>query len=133
MHTEGRSLHLPGHLLAVVLPGLGLTQVQVPQAHCPQAPKAIQIRVCYVDAILMLAYQHYPVDGHFFSIWGPGSFCRFLEFGPHLLVKLGGVTALESEDLLICCHAEDTLLDDSAGVCPDHLDIGVVIHCVNGA
>ena len=105
--------------------------MQVPQAHHPQAPKAVWIGVHHINVILMLAYQHDPVDGHLCSIRGLGPFHRLLEFGAHFLVKLGGVATFQSEDFAIRRHTEDALLDDHAGVCLGHLDVGAVVLGIN--
>ena len=73
------------------------------------------------------------------SQWPPlyrqrtGPLCGFLEFGAHLLVKLGGVAAFELEDFPICCDAEDALLDDGAGVHPGHINVAAVVFSVDVA
>ena len=106
--------------------------MKVPQAHHTQVPKAVRVTVGHVDAILVLVHQHYSVDGHLLSVRCLGSFRRLLEFGTHLLVELGSITALEPRDLLVGGHTEDTLFDDGADVRFGHCDIGTVVHRVEG-
>ena len=77
-------------------PAQGITQVQIPQAHCPGACKAIWVGIHHIYAIWTLAHQHHPVYGHLCVIWHPGALGRLLEFGADFLVELGCVTALLS-------------------------------------
>ena len=101
--------------------------MQVPQAHGSGASKAVGIRIGYVDPILTLTYQHDPVYGDLCRVRSLGSFCPLLEISAHLLVKFGGVAALESEGFMVCCYAEDTFLDDRAGVRSRHFKVGTVV------
>ena len=62
-----------------------------------------------------------------FSVYGARDpFADFLNLAPTSL------SDLESENLQVGDHAEDTLLDDGARVRLGHLDIGAVVCCVNG-
>ena len=75
----------------------------------------------------MLAYEHDSVYGHFLSVRHPGPFGRLFEGGSYLFVEFGGVTALQLQHLSIGANAENTFLDDSAGVCFGNIDIGAVV------
>ena len=108
-------------------PTQGITRAQVPEAHGPRVPKSIGIRVCHIDAILTLTYQHDPVYGYLHRVRSLGSFCPLLEFGAHLPVKFVGVATFEPQDFTVCCNTKDALLDHQAGVCPCHLNVGAVI------
>ena len=90
-------------------------------------PKAVRVAVGHVDSILMLAHEHVLVYGHFLSVGHPGPFGRLLEGGPYLFVEFGGVIALQLQHLSIGANAENTFLDDSAGVHFGNIDIGAVV------
>ena len=112
-------------------PAQGVAGVEIPWAHHSRAPKAIWVAVGHVDTILMLAHEHDSVYGHFLSVWHPEPFGRLLEGGSHLSVKFGGVTALQPQHLSIGSNAENTFLDDSAGVHFGNIDIGAVVLAVD--
>ena len=59
-------------------------------------------------------------------------FADFLNLAPTSLSNLEVSPPFESEDLPICCHTEDTLLDDSTRVHFGHRDIGTVVCRVDG-
>ena len=90
-------------------------------------PKAVRVAVGYVDTILTLAYEHDLVYGHFLSVGHLGPFGRLLEGGSYLFVEFGGVTTLQLQHLSIGTDAENTFLDDSAGVRFGNIDIGAVV------
>ena len=90
-------------------------------------PKAIWVAVGHVDAILTLAHEYDSVYGHFLSVGCPGPFGRLPEGSSHLSVEFGGVTALQPQHLSIGGNAENTFLDDSAGVHFGNVDIGAVV------
>ena len=75
----------------------------------------------------MQAYEHDLIYGHFLSVEHLGPFGRLLEDSSYLFVKFGGVTTLQLQHLLIDANAEDTFLDDSAGVRFGNIDIGTVV------
>ena len=109
-----------------------IARVKVPQAHHPQVSKAIRVTVGHVNAILALAHKHDSVYCHLLSVWHPGPFCQILEGGSHLSVEFGGVTALQPQHLSVGGNTKNTYLDDSAGACFGHLDIGTVVLGVDG-
>ena len=106
--------------------------MQVPQAHGPRASKAVGIRVCHIDAILTLTYQHDPVYGDLHRVRSPGSFHRLFEFSAHLLVEFGGVATSESDGFAVCFYTKDTFPDDQAGVHFRHINVSAVILSIYG-
>ena len=75
--------------------------------------------------------KHHLLNGHLLIVWYSLSLARFLALGTDFLVKLGCVATLRLQDFLIRRHAEDTLLDDSAGIQPGHINVGTVVLGIN--
>ena len=95
-------------------------------------PKAVQVAVGHVHAILALAHEHDPVYGHLLSVRCLRPFRQLLEGGSHLSVKFGGVTTLQPQYPSIGSNTKHTLLDDSAGVRFGYLDVVTVVIGVDG-